>query len=255
MANVKQEATEARNRSVGWGPRLPPPTSMGSSTSIVNAPASTEQCQPPRHRPVTLRRAATPPSVRVVAMVLVAMIVTGGPVAQNVRAAVDVVRRHDTALEQQRLERTEPAVVVAVLPGLVRPACHLGDQAGLEVLPGEQPLIGQCGRETEGAALPRLVEDQLAVRPGNLGDRAFQSADRLRAHETTSTSATPTMASRVTRAANSSSLSPWVCSGRRGRTKYLFSALESHTLMRMPAGSSSPISASSARGSRTARAR
>src|SRR6266581_7424499 len=103
-------------------------------------------------------------------MVLVAMVVTRRPVTQDVRAYVDVVRGHDAALEQEGFERAEPAVVVAVLPRLVLASRDLGDQAGLEVLPGEQYLIGQGGSDTERPDLPRLPEHELAVGAGEVRD-------------------------------------------------------------------------------------
>src|SRR3954471_6949247 len=60
---------------------------------------------------------------------------------------------------------------------------------------------------------------------------------------------------RVTSAASSSSASPAVPSGRRGSTMYRDSALASHTAIAVDAGSSSPNSASTPRGSRSTRDR
>src|ERR1700710_1421934 len=62
----------------------------------------------------------------------------------------------------------------------------------------------------------------------------------------------PIMLSRVTRFASSSSLQPSVCGGRIGTTKYLISAVESHTRMAVVSGSVTPKSCSTPRGSLTA---
>src|SRR5438132_1630733 len=69
------------------------------------------------------------------------------------------------------------------------------------------------------------------------------------------TFATPTIASRVTRAASCSSVQPSVPAGRSGRTRYRSSAVESHTRTSTSSFTSSPSSFSTPRGSMTARAR
>src|SRR5260221_6246930 len=74
----------------------------------------------------------------------------------------------ETAVLQERLERLEPAPVVRVL--LVRRMAALppGDaprEPGREVLPGEGTPGVEGEGEPEGAALPRLGEDQLTVAP------------------------------------------------------------------------------------------
>lgn len=52
---VKQDDSEARNRSVGCGPVSVPPESAGSSTTISNPPASLTARIPPAHRVLTVR--------------------------------------------------------------------------------------------------------------------------------------------------------------------------------------------------------
>ena len=63
------------------------------------------------------------------------------------------------------------------------------------------------------------------------------------------------MESRVTSMASFSSLQPSVPPGRIGTTRNRVSAVESHTRIRVPSGSVTPKSASTARGSFTARER
>src|SRR5262249_10203210 len=69
------------------------------------------------------------------------------------------------------------------------------------------------------------------------------------------TRATPTIASRVTKAARASSLSPSVPVGRSGKTRNRSSAVLSQTRTSTSSGSSSPNSRSTPRGSITARER
>src|SRR5438046_10391587 len=65
----------------------------------------------------------------------------------------------------------------------------------------------------------------------------------------------PIMQSRVINLASSSSLQPSVPAGRIGTTKYRVSAVESQTRISVSAGSATPKSASTARGSFTRRER
>src|SRR6476619_7489993 len=98
-----------------------------------------------------------------------------------------------------------------------------GDQPFLEVVPDEDAVLVERDRDAEDPALPRLGEDELAVGPG-WGRRSVDvELDRKvlrQAHATgVGTRATPTIASRVTSAASSSSERSSVPSGRSGRTK------------------------------------
>src|SRR5689334_3278352 len=65
----------------------------------------------------------------------------------------------------------------------------------------------------------------------------------------------PIIESRVTKSAKDSSSMPSVPSGRIGTTRYRTSAVESHTRISVSGSNTSPNSASTPRGSRTARAR
>src|SRR3984893_4508694 len=65
----------------------------------------------------------------------------------------------------------------------------------------------------------------------------------------------PIMQSRVTSVASFSSLQPSLPAGRIGRTRKRVSAVESQTRMSVPAGSLTPKSAKTPRGSLTARER
>ena len=72
-------------------------------------------------------------------------------------------------------------------------------------------VIDDCGREREHPALPRCVEGQLPVPPGQVQVRQAQ----LPAHRR----ATPIIESRVTSPASSGSVMPSVPGGRWGRTR------------------------------------
>src|SRR3989449_10357785 len=79
---------------------------------------------------------------------------------------------------QQALEGVEPALVVARGLALALRVRDLGDELGLELAPGEAGFVTHRHGHAEDAALPRLVEDQLAVLPrqrrlaGHVGDLA-----------------------------------------------------------------------------------
>src|SRR5713101_99398 len=72
----------------------------------------------------------------------------------------------------------EPALVVARGLALALRVRDLGDELGLELAPGEAGFVTHRHGHAEDAALPRLVEDQLAVLPrqrrlaGHVGDLA-----------------------------------------------------------------------------------
>lgn len=112
----------------------------------------------------------------------------------------DLVNGDDAALDEQPLERVVPALVVA--PGVP-------DGPGPEFLPLDDAALAQRHREPERAALPRRVEDKLAVPAGQ----------RRLVHGHDSGRPVPTMLSRVTSAASSSSLMSSVPGGRIGTTR------------------------------------
>src|SRR5213593_1403928 len=79
---------------------------------------------------------------------------------------------------QQALESVEPALVVARGLALALRVRDLGDELGLELAPREAGFVTHRHGHAEDAALPRFVEDQLAVLPrqrrlaGHVGDLA-----------------------------------------------------------------------------------
>src|SRR5215467_11086564 len=86
--------------------------------------------------------------------------------------ALEVVRAlgEDGGVEQalvgqELLERVEPALVVARGVAVALGARDLIDQMLLELAPHEARLMTHRHGHAEDAALPRLVEDQLAVLP------------------------------------------------------------------------------------------
>ncbi len=106
----------------------------------------------------------------------------------------------------------------------------LGHQAVAEGVPVEDPVVAERDRHAEDPPLPGGLEDQLAV-PARHGQVVAQVLDPLVAHPRprpsvrgrvgargAPTFATPIIASRVTNAASSSSVSPSVPAGRSGST-------------------------------------
>src|SRR5829696_4494789 len=134
------------------------------------------------------------------------MVVAGRPGGQRSRALVEDIGRDDAALIQQSFERLRPPLVVHVplaVGMLGLPAVDGTDEALLELAPFEASGFVKGHGDAEQVALPRGIEDQLAVRPRRRGrPRDRQLGGELA--QGTGTRPTPTMASRVTRAASSS---------------------------------------------------
>src|SRR3954452_6151441 len=110
---------------------------------------------------------------------------------QSGRPGLELVLRPPAARHEHALERGRPALVV----GAVR-RCDLLDQRRAKPLVVERTRLVQRYRDAERAALPRRLEDELAVgprRPVGAGDHPV-----------------PTMLSRVTSAASLSSEAPSV---------------------------------------------
>src|SRR6516162_7702477 len=211
----------ASRYSVGMGPVPVPPERSGSSTTKSNPPAATRHRQPPSHRAVTelvcgplvgVRELAASVAMRVV----VPVVMPGGPPRQLVQPGLQVVGSDQPRPAHQPLQGAQPAlVVVPALPGRVGgfPVADLTDQRLAEILPVDAPGVVQRERDAERLALPRRGEHQLAVVAGRSGraDRIEQVGSisigprTAREGHGTATSATPTMASRVTRAASSAS--------------------------------------------------
>src|SRR5579871_5796912 len=149
-------------------------------------------------------------------------------VPDHLHARLDLPLGEQPPLQQQPLERGEPALVVAPLAALVGaalPGGDLGDQRLAEPLPGERLPLGERERDPEGAALPGGGEHELAVRarrrrrPGGL--LRERSGERARAAHLPRRRGRPVpiIESRVTSAASSCSERPSVPAGRSGSTK------------------------------------
>src|SRR5882724_8951991 len=88
------------------------------------------------------------------------------------------VRVEQALVGEQALEGKKPARVVARGLAFALGVRDLGDELGLELAPLETGLVAHRHGHAENAALPRLVEDQLAVlsrqrrRAGHVGDLA-----------------------------------------------------------------------------------
>ena len=97
---------------------------------------------------------------------------------------------------------------------------------GLEVIPLEYACLTQMNHQAEEPALPRRVEDQLAVRPRQRG-LAVQRVEvrKVRCERDghdgvpAVTSAVPTIESRLMSGTSSSAVSPSVSAGRCGMTR------------------------------------
>src|SRR5262249_40860983 len=162
---------------------------------------------------------------------------------------------------EQLLEGVQPALVVARGLALALGVGDLGDQLRLELAPLEAVVVAHRHGHPEDAALPRLVEHELAVLPRqrggalHIGDLTPPDRSHPAAGAGRPPTATPIIASRVTKPASSASLSRSVPAGRSGSTRYLSSALESQMRISTFSGRSTPNSRSTTRGSRTARER
>src|SRR4029453_9089449 len=93
---------------------------------------------------------------------------------------LELVRPHGTACRQHALEGGQPGVVVAELAATGLGGGDFRDQRLAELLPRQPALLRKRDGHPEDAALPRLVEDQLAVaarhrRPAQARQQAVQS--------------------------------------------------------------------------------
>src|SRR5205809_442954 len=136
-------------------------------------------------------------------------------------AGPELVWREEALLHEQAIEAEQPMLVVGRVQ--VRGAGHLLAGVARHV---DVPLAQEAGgeRHAEDAAFPFVVEDRL-VPLGNDGPHPVHASEIMRAvHRRAAfagagTLATPIIASRVTSAANCSSLSPSVPAGRSGSTR------------------------------------
>jgi len=138
---------------------------------------------------------------------------------------VELFSRYWRPADDELLQGREPAlVVVVVLGGLAQriPAADSGNEFCLEIGEVEYVLLCECDSKTKRSTFPRVVEDQLAVGarwgPDTLGGELLNQFQSV-GHAGVSTNATPTIVSRVTSAANSSSVRSSVPAGRCGSTK------------------------------------
>src|SRR5262249_56179790 len=127
------------------------------------------------------------------------------------------------------------------------------DEVGRHRAPGEAGLVAHRHGHAEDAALPRLVEYQLAVLSRQRRDALhvgdLPARDRLHRrlrHRPAAagglTTATPIIASRVTSAASSASPRRPVPAGRAGSTRERSSALESQKPVSLVSPTSTPHS-------------
>src|SRR5262245_56655200 len=113
--------------------------------------------------------------------------------------------------------------------------------------------------EREAAAFPRGVKHRLVLLRFDFAEAVHAAHVMDAVHHAASAGffgrPAPIMETRVTSVASFSSLQPWVPCGRIGSTMKRVSAVESHTRICVSAGSFRPKSASTPRGSLTARDR
>src|SRR5262245_44018458 len=79
------------------------------------------------------------------------------------RALGERVGVEQALVGEELFERVQPALVVARRLALALGVRDLVDEMRLELAPREGRLVAHRHRHAEDAALPRLVEDQLAV--------------------------------------------------------------------------------------------
>ena len=95
-------------------------------------------------------------------------------------AGVELLGGDHAAVEQQPLERRQPALVVAGVVPVLLGRRDLGDQTVPEIVPGVQLVVAQGDRHAEDAPLPGRLEDQLAVlaRHGQAVAEILDASDR-----------------------------------------------------------------------------
>src|SRR5260221_5911554 len=262
--------------SVGIGPAPVPPALSGSSTTRLKPPASARHRQPPSHQAVTELVACrpAPPDVVTLALSMVvrglavvvarlAVVVPSGTGGENVRPRAQVIGADQAPTANHPFQRAQPALVVTpALPRWVRglPRADFGYQRLAEVFPLDTARVMERERHPERAALPGRGEHKLAIVPRRRGrprriEQVVAVSAPARVTHGAATLATPTMASRVTSAASSSSDRLSVPAGRSGSTMYRTSELESWTRTSMSSSRSRPNSRSTCCGSRTIRDR
>src|SRR5271166_3310234 len=174
-------------------------------------------------------------------------------------AGGELVLADEAVLHDEVLEAQYPFPVVAAAEIDVGGKLLAGKPADVDV-PQAERTHGAVHRER--AAFPRRVEHRLvrfrlnraeALHAAHVVDAVHVPA--LASSAGVSASPVPIMELRVTSAASFSSLQLSVPAGRIGTTMKRVSAVESHTRISVSAGSVMPKSASTPRGSITARER
>src|SRR3984957_4952025 len=171
-------------------------------------------------------------------------------------AGFDLIGAGQAELDDEVFQPHRPFPVIGAGQINVRRQA-LDAEAGL--VDGPDAGVAHGAVERERAAFPRRVKYRL-VRLGLDFAKAVHAAHVVDAvHYETSFGffgrPVPIMQSRVTRLASLSSLQPSVPEGRIGSTMKRVSAVESQTRRSVPAGNATPKSASTPRGSLTARER
>src|SRR5579872_335170 len=172
-------------------------------------------------------------------------------------AGGDLVLADQVEGDAAALEAEKPALVIG--GGQIGQRRQVFERGAAAV---DRPQPGDAHRplQRQHPALPRLVEHRLVRlrldRPETM--RAAHVVDRI-GHAPTSSGRlarpVPTMLSRVTSVASRSSLQPSVPAGRIGSTRKRVSAVESQMRISVSGGRLTPKSASTPRGSITARER
>src|SRR5215471_2775460 len=171
-------------------------------------------------------------------------------------ASRDLVGFDEAALNEQFHGAQKPSLVVRA--GQIDRRRKQFDAIAVHIdSPYTERTNGAAHRQH--ATFPSLMKGRL-VRLGIDLTEAIHAAHVVNAvHQATSLGLfgkpVPIMQSRVTRLASLASLQPSVSAGRIGTTRKRVSAVESHTRISVAAGSATPKSASTARGSFTARDR
>src|SRR5882757_6535189 len=178
---------------------------------------------------------------------LVVVVVFG---VHGVPTVVEWGRVEDLVIVDDLLQGADPVVVVLPLVALgwcgVLPDADGRDQALLEVAPVVVAELRKRQRQAECPSVPLVIE----LWRGTIG-----GAGLVQHHDAGPASATPIIDSVVTKSMSISSVKPSVPAGRSGMTNHRECPLLSHTLISVPSCSSTPISPSTFRGSRAARAR
>src|SRR5262249_23989204 len=160
------------------------------------------------------------------------------------------------ALDQHLLEAEEPFPIIGARE-IDTGRQHLAREARHVDVPRAGRAHGAVHRHH--AAFPAGMEHRLVLLRLDLAEAVHAAPLVHTVHGAAPcgnwASPVPILESRVTRSASRSSLQPSVPAGRIGRTRKRVSAVESHTRISVSAGNLTPKSASTPRGSLTARER